>query len=59
MDVHEVVNHTALDVTFVSMNQDLVSGIKYFHERKILFDFFIQRFISSLVVLNSLDKIFL
>lgn len=57
MNVHKVIDDARLYVTFVLVNKNLLAGIEYLHVAQFRLGVFVQRFVSFLIVLYSLQKV--
>ena len=57
VDVHQVINHTALDVPFVTVHDDFVPGVDDFHERHVALFSLVHRLVSVLIMLDPQQEI--
>lgn len=57
MNVHKIVNYSTLYMAFVLMDQHLLAGVVYFHERQVGLALLVQRLIPLLIMLDSQHKV--
>ena len=58
MDVHQIIDDPALNVPFVFVNDDLLSGIEYLEEAEGGFQVLVQRLVLLFVVFDPRFEIF-
>ena len=57
VDVHQVVDDPALNVSLVFVDQNFLSGVEDLDEAVILFRYFVDRLVLELVMLDALAKV--
>ena len=56
-DVHQIVNNSTLNVSFMLVNCKFTSSVENFQKTKVGFEFFVKRLILRFVVFNTFHEI--